>query len=351
MIPILCVGETLEQRERGDTEAVIGRQLDAVLSLAGVAALRSAVLAYEPVWAIGTGKTASSAQAQAVHLFLRERVAKLDQGIAAGLTLLYGGSVKPGNAAELFAQPESIPVPSVPAATDALPHQVLILDEVLASVDRSYPLLIAAREFLARGDFGPVLQATANCGQPFHVFRPAYAQTYYRDHATGGGAIQDALTHVANWIESVLGPTESVLCDCAHLSLPDVNVEDTVHVSARHGGGRVLVNYTLNQFQAPNEITLQFNAAGGSVKIEFHRQRWGTFPAGASDWTWHEVPPVERDAHFIAQANAFLDQIEGRPSRLCSLEAAAQTLRFNLAALASAKRGARVSCAELSGDA
>jgi len=106
LIPILCVGETLEQRERGDTEAVIGRQLDAVLSLAGVAALRSAVLAYEPVWAIGTGKTASSAQAQAVHLFLRERVAKLDQGIAAELTLLYGGSVKPGNAAELFAQPD-----------------------------------------------------------------------------------------------------------------------------------------------------------------------------------------------------------------------------------------------------
>jgi triosephosphate isomerase len=106
LIPILCVGETLEQRERGDTEAVIGRQLDAVLSLVGVAALRSAVLAYEPVWAIGTGKTASSAQAQAVHLFLRERVAKLDQGIAAGLTLLYGGSVKPGNAAELFAQPD-----------------------------------------------------------------------------------------------------------------------------------------------------------------------------------------------------------------------------------------------------
>ena len=98
--------ETLAQRERGDTEAVIGRQLDAVLNLAGVAALRSAVLAYEPVWAIGTGKTASSAQAQAVHLFLRERVAKLDQGIAAGLTLLYGGSVKPGNAAELFSQPD-----------------------------------------------------------------------------------------------------------------------------------------------------------------------------------------------------------------------------------------------------
>ena len=106
LTPILCVGETMEQRERGDTEAVVGRQLDAVLNLAGVAALRSAVLAYEPVWAIGTGKTASAAQAQAVHQFLRERVAKQDGEIAAGLTLLYGGSVKPGNAVELFAQPD-----------------------------------------------------------------------------------------------------------------------------------------------------------------------------------------------------------------------------------------------------
>lgn len=244
-----------------------------------------------------------------------------------------------------------------------LSHSLAGLDELYAARATSgrqvavayvlhvYPFLLAAREFLDRGDFGPVLQATANCGQPFHVFRPAYAQTYYRDHATGGGAIQDALTHIANWTESVLGPTESVLCDCAHLGLPNVDVEDTVHVTARHGGGRVLVSYSLNQFQAPNEVTLQFNGAGGSVKVEFHRQRWATFAAGANDWTWHEAPSVERDTHFVAQANAFLDQIEGRPSRLCSLEAAAQTLRFNLAALASAKRGARVSCAELSRDA
>jgi hypothetical protein len=102
------------------------------------------------------------------------------------------------------------------------------------------------------------------------------------------------------------------------------------------------VNYTLNQFQHPNETTIQFNAAGGSVKIEFHHSRWGTFAAGATAWTWHEAPVAERDSHFINQAHAFLDQIEGKPARLCSLEAAAQTLRFNLAALAAADRGARV---------
>lgn len=218
------------------------------------------------------------------------------------------------------------------------------LQVAVAYVLHVYPLLAAARDFIQRGDFGPVLHASVTTGQPFHVLRPAYAQTYYRSHATGGGAIQDALTHTANWVESVLGPTDSVLCDCANLVLPTVEVEDTVHISARNGPARV--NYTLNQFQAPNEMTLQFNAAQGSVKIEVHQQRWGTYAAGASGWTWHDTPPAERDTHFIAQANAFLDQIEGQPARLCSLEAAAQTLRFNLAALASAQRDSRVSCQE-----
>ncbi|QYM79378.1 Gfo/Idh/MocA family oxidoreductase [Horticoccus luteus] len=215
----------------------------------------------------------------------------------------------------------------------------------VAYVYHVFPALREARAFLAGGEFGPVLQAVATSGQAFNLLRPAYAQTYYRDHRTGGGAIQDALTHLANWVESVLGPTDSVLTDCAHLSLAGVEVEDTVHVAARHGAA--LASYTLNQFQAPNETTLQFNAAGGSVRIELHRQRWGVFPAGAAAWTWHQVEPAERDTHFIAQANAFLDQLEGQPPRLCSLAAAAQTLRFNLAALASAASGSRVFCRDI----
>lgn len=104
--PILCVGETLDQRENGITEAVVAEQLDALIRLGGVAALRNAVVAYEPVWAIGTGKTASSAQAQAVHAFIRGRVAFNDIQIASELCILYGGSVKANNAAELFAMPD-----------------------------------------------------------------------------------------------------------------------------------------------------------------------------------------------------------------------------------------------------
>jgi triosephosphate isomerase len=106
MTPILCVGETLEQRESGVTEAVVAEQLDAVVQLAGVQALKNAVVAYEPVWAIGTGKTATSAQAQAVHAFIRQRVAAQDGQVAAGLCILYGGSVKANNAAELFTMPD-----------------------------------------------------------------------------------------------------------------------------------------------------------------------------------------------------------------------------------------------------
>ena len=104
LVPILCVGETLEQRESGVTEAIVAEQLDAVIALVGVQALRKAVVAYEPVWAIGTGKTATAEQAQAVHTFIRQRVAGHDAQVAQGLVILYGGSVKASNAPELFAK-------------------------------------------------------------------------------------------------------------------------------------------------------------------------------------------------------------------------------------------------------
>lgn len=104
LTPILCVGESLEERQSGVTEEVVARQLDAVIALEGVAALADAVVAYEPVWAIGTGMTASPAQAQEVHAFIRGKIAALDAGVAEGLQILYGGSMKPDNAAELISQ-------------------------------------------------------------------------------------------------------------------------------------------------------------------------------------------------------------------------------------------------------
>jgi triosephosphate isomerase len=104
LVPILCVGETLEEREANRTESVVARQLDAVLSVAGIQALASAVIAYEPVWAIGTGRNATPQQAQDVHKFIRGRLAQHDKQVAAGVRILYGGSVKAANAQTLFAQ-------------------------------------------------------------------------------------------------------------------------------------------------------------------------------------------------------------------------------------------------------
>jgi len=104
LMPVLCVGETLAERELGATSAVVSRQLVAVMNRVGVEALRESVLAYEPVWAIGTGLTATPQQAQEVHAGIRAQVTLLDAGVARGLRILYGGSVKPQNAEELFAQ-------------------------------------------------------------------------------------------------------------------------------------------------------------------------------------------------------------------------------------------------------
>jgi triosephosphate isomerase len=106
LTPIFCVGETLAERERGETEKVLARQVDALLERSGVGDLQGGIVAYEPVWAIGTGKTATSAQAQEAHAFIRGRIAAKDRGIAEKLPILYGGSVKASNAAELFAMPD-----------------------------------------------------------------------------------------------------------------------------------------------------------------------------------------------------------------------------------------------------
>ena len=104
VLPVLCVGETLEQRESGDTMTVIIEQIDAVLAKSGIAGFKKAVVAYEPVWAIGTGKTATPEQAQEVHKAIREYLAQFDADIAEALQIVYGGSVKPDNADAIFAQ-------------------------------------------------------------------------------------------------------------------------------------------------------------------------------------------------------------------------------------------------------
>lgn len=203
----------------------------------------------------------------------------------------------------------------------------------VAYVYRSHPLVVALREAIASGRVGRPVELVAVAGQHFPTYRPAYRTIYYRDRATGGGAIQDALTHLINAGEWLVGPVDSVVADAAHRVLEGVEVEDTVHLLARHG--EVLASYSLNQHQAPNELTLTVVGDRGTVRCEFHagRWRWMTEPGGA--WTDETVPPVERDTPFVTQALGFLDAVEARTAPACTLEEGVQTLRVNLAALAS----------------
>ncbi len=207
----------------------------------------------------------------------------------------------------------------------------------VAYVYRCFPALAAMRTALQSGRFGRPVELVAVCGQNFPTYRPAYKATYYTKHATGGGAIQDALTHVLNAGEWLVGPIDRLVADAAHQVLDGTTVEDTVHILTRQGS--LLGSYSLNQHQAPNEVTITVVCERGTVRWEAQTQRWRWMTK--PDEGWHDEPfePRARDAAFIDQANRFLDAIEHGASPACSLEEGAQTLRVNLAALASTAAG------------
>jgi predicted dehydrogenase len=175
------------------------------------------------------------------------------------------------------------------------------------------------------------------CGQHFPTYRPAYREIYYTDRATGGGAIQDALTHSMNAGQWLVGPVDRLVADAAHQVLDGVEVEDTVHVIARHGD--LLASYSLNQHQAPNELVITVVCEEGTCRFELHHHRWAWMTRPETPWQEESFTGIERDDLFIAQANAFLDVIEGRAEPACTFEEAALTLRTNLAVLASVEDG------------
>ena len=211
----------------------------------------------------------------------------------------------------------------------------------VAYVHHFIPGIERAREFLSEGTLGRPLQVSVVAGQHFPTYRPTYREIYFNKHETGGGTIQDALTHLVNVVEWLVGPTTKVFCEAAHQSLEGVTVEDTVCLTAKNAG--TVVSYSMNQFQAPNETTIQIHCENGSLKIEIHEQRWAVFPRGAEKWDYRPALVNQFDDLFIAQANAFLDGIDGKPNQLCLLDEAIQTLKFNLGALESARTGKLVS--------
>jgi predicted dehydrogenase len=202
---------------------------------------------------------------------------------------------------------------------------------------RCNPALESMRAELITGRFGRPLQIIGTVGQRFAKYRPAYAETYFAKRETGGGAIQDAITHLVNAGEWLVGPISRLMADAAHQALPGVSVEDTVHVIARHGQqSEVLGLYGLNLHQAPNEFAITVISEGGTCRADLILDRWSSMTEPGGEWEHHPCPVDDRDQLYISQAVAFLDAVDGNTPVKCTLEEAEQTLRVNLAMLRSA---------------
>lgn len=206
----------------------------------------------------------------------------------------------------------------------------------VAYVLRHHPATQHVRQLIEEAVIGNLHEVTVVAGQHFPTFRPAYRDIYYRSRKTGGGAIQDAATHLFDLIQHLAGPLDWLVCDCAHQELADVEVEDTVHIIGRAAGGKTLVSLALNQFMAPNETHVQLHGSRGSLAIRFHEQRAGLFLQGDTDWTWTERLVSDRDDLFRAQAQSFLSAAVGQIPPLCTLDDGVRALQVNLAALRSA---------------
>lgn len=205
-----------------------------------------------------------------------------------------------------------------------------------AYVYRSMPIVSDLKARLERGEIGRVRHVLGAMGQDFPRYRPAYADVYYRDRATGGGAIQDAITHVVNLVQWCVGLESQVSCQADHLMLPRVEVEDTVALSLRRPG-EFLVSLTLNQFQKNNDCLVDFAGETGTLRLDLRARRLGL--NRGEEWHWSGAYPGERDAAFTRQANLFLDAATGKGSFPCSIAEGAETVRTITAALESCRTG------------
>ncbi len=205
----------------------------------------------------------------------------------------------------------------------------------VAYVYRAHPALAAMKAALDSGKFGKPVQLVVVSGQNFPTYRPAYRDIYYKSHATGGGAVQDALTHSMNAGEYLVGPVDALVADFSHQVLEGVDVEDTVHVITRQG--TVLGSFSLNQHQPANESMITVICERGMLRFEYQKSwyRWVTEPEG--EWQVGFQETLERDTLFQRQASAFLDYLDDTSTPLCPLSAGLQTLAVNLSILDSVK--------------
>jgi predicted dehydrogenase len=242
----------------------------------------------------------------------------------------------------LIEKPLSVELDHVDELVDLAARKRIVA--AVGYVLRAQPALAEMRDALRSGRFGRPLELVAVAGQDFAFYRPAYRDTYYARRASGGGAVQDALTHLLDAGQWLVGPIDRVVADAAHLKIDGVDAEDTVHVLARHGD--VMASYALNQHQAPNETTITVVCEQGTVRFELHNRTWGSCERVPEPWAEQgSTSALDRDAPFIRQAKALLDAIEGKAPPLCTLEEGVQSLRANLAILGSIDTGQWVSIA------
>jgi predicted dehydrogenase len=202
---------------------------------------------------------------------------------------------------------------------------------MMGYVYRCHPILETLREQLQRDRIGRPLQVVAQRGAHLPSRRPDYASGYYARLPHGGGIVHDILSHVYNAVEWLVGPLDRVAADAAHLALPHVDVDDTVHVLGRHGG--VLASYCINQHQPAAEFSLQVNGSRGSVRGLFHADCWETADTPDAGWTRHHLPAVTAVDWFVRQVETFFDVITKRRPPPCSLAEGMVTLRAVLATL------------------
>lgn len=195
---------------------------------------------------------------------------------------------------------------------------------------RAHPGLQAMKDYLDDGSLGRPLQVISTVGQDFAYFRPAYRDTYFSDHATGGGAIHDALSHHINLAEWLVGPITQIFADAAHQKLEGVSVEDTVSAMARHGD--VMATYSLNLYQLPNEVGITVICENGALRFELQNSCLRRMIDHDQGWIDEPYPLADRDDWYVSNANAFLDAVEGKREPLCSLDEGIQTLCTILAA-------------------
>lgn len=217
-------------------------------------------------------------------------------------------------------------------------QQLIAEKDVVAAVSyqlRAHPATNGMKEALDSGRFGKPLQLYMTSGQSFPFYRPAYRETYFADRRTGGGAIQDAITHMLNLAEWLVGPMTRISVDAQHQHLDGVTVEDTVHILARHGS--VMASYAMNMYQQPNDGQLTVVCEKGTVRYESNNQRWRCMTEPSGEWETFTHEFTDRDGWYITNASLLLDVVERKRPPLCSLEDALQTLKVNLAALKSAE--------------